>query len=43
MRRAATLDRAAARRRAVEHFSLDHMVDGYEQVYADISRVDEVA
>ena len=40
---AATLDRRAARRRAVAQFSLDRMVDGYEAVYAGMAQEDEVA
>jgi len=43
MRRAGALDRAAARRRAVSHFSLDRMVDRYEAVYAEMTHEDEAA
>lgn len=35
--RAGRLDRAAARRRAVEHCSITSMVDGYERLYSEVS------
>lgn len=38
IRAAATLDRAAARRHAVEHLSIGHMVDLYEHHYRSLSR-----
>lgn len=41
--RAALLDRDAVRRRAVEHFSIDRMVEGYLAVYRDLIDLGRVA
>ncbi len=43
MGQAARLDRAAARRRACEHFDQRRMVDDYEQIYRGLSALGDVA
>jgi glycosyltransferase involved in cell wall biosynthesis len=36
--RVRTIDRIACRRRVESHFTIDHMVAGYERVYEEIFR-----
>ena len=43
IRGAMTLDREAARRRAVEHFDVEVMVDRYEQTYRWLAGVRDAA
>ena len=43
IREAMTLDRDAARRRAVEHFDVEVMVDRYEQTYRWLAGVRDAA